>query len=111
MTEDLISAAIALLAWDNLLAMVLGTLIGIVIGALPGLTTTIGLAILIPLSFGLSPLVALGLMAGLYNGSMYGGAIPAILLNIPGTPAAIASATTRPKGSCSLLGKTRQSMD
>jgi len=91
MIEDLMSAAIALMAWENLLAMVLGTLIGIVIGALPGLTTTIGLAILIPLSFGLSPLVALGLMAGLYNGSMYGGAIPAILLNIPGTPAAIAT--------------------
>lgn len=91
MIEDLIGAAFALLAWENLLAMVLGTLIGIVVGALPGLTTTIGLAILIPLSFGLSPMVALGLMAGLYNGSMYGGAIPAILLNIPGTPAAIAT--------------------
>lgn len=91
MIQDLVGAAVALMAWDNILAMVLGTLLGIVIGALPGLTTTIGLAILIPLSFGLSPLVALGLMAGLYNGSMYGGAIPAILLNIPGTPAAIAT--------------------
>ncbi len=91
MIEDLLSAAVALMAVENVVAMVLGTLIGIVIGALPGLTTTIGLAILIPLSFGLSPLVALGLMAGLYNGSMYGGAIPAILLNIPGTPAAIAT--------------------
>ena len=53
MIEDLIGAAIALTAWDNLLAMIVGTLVGIVIGALPGLTTTIGLAILIPLSFGL----------------------------------------------------------
>lgn len=91
MIEDLIGAGFALMTWSNVAAMVFGTLIGIVIGALPGLTTTIGLAILIPLSFGLSPLVALGLMAGLYNGSMYGGAIPAILLNIPGTPAAIAT--------------------
>jgi putative tricarboxylic transport membrane protein len=64
---------------------------GIVVGALPGLTTSVGLAVLIPLTFGMNPLVALGLMAGLYNGSMYGGAIPAILLNIPGTPAAIAT--------------------
>ena len=91
MLAELLDAAVALLALENLLAMVVGTLIGVVIGALPGLTTTIGLALLIPLSFGLSPLVALGLMAGLYNGSMYGGAIPAILLNIPGAPAAIAT--------------------
>ena len=91
MTADLLSALVGLAAIENVFAMVLGTLIGVIIGALPGLTTTIGLAILIPLSFGLSPLVALGLMAGLYNGSMYGGAIPAILLNIPGTPAAIAT--------------------
>lgn len=91
MIADILGASVALMAVDVILAMVLGTLVGIIVGALPGLTTTIGLAILIPLSFGLSPLVALGLMAGLYNGSMYGGAIPAILLNIPGTPAAIAT--------------------
>lgn len=91
MTQDLISALYALATIDNFIAMIVGTLVGIIIGALPGLTTTIGLAILIPLSFGLDPLVALGLMAGMYNGSMYGGAIPAILLNIPGAPAAIAT--------------------
>lgn len=91
MLADLLGALVGLASLENLVAMVVGTLIGIVVGALPGLTTTIGLALLIPLSFGLSPFVALGLMAGLYNGSMYGGAIPAILLNIPGTPAAIAT--------------------
>ena len=91
MFDQLLMAFVALATIENVVAMFLGTLIGILIGALPGLTTTIGLALLIPLSFGLSPLVALGLMAGLYNGSMYGGAIPAILLNIPGTPSAIAT--------------------
>ena len=73
----------------NVLAMVAGVVMGIVVGALPGLTATMSIAILLPLSFGMEPLVALGLMAGIYNGSMYGGAIPAVLLRIPGTPAAI----------------------
>ena len=72
-------------------AMVFGTLMGVVVGAMPGLTTTVGLAVLIPFTFGMSPPIALGLMAGIYNGSTYGGAIPAILLNIPGTPAAVAT--------------------
>lgn len=78
-------------AWNSILAMVVGTLSGIVIGALPGLSATMGIAVLIPLTFGLDPLVALGMMAGIYNGAMYGGAIPAVLLRIPGTPAAIAT--------------------
>jgi len=89
MFADILSAFVALATFENALAMLLGTVIGIVIGALPGLTTTIGLAILIPISFGMSPLVALGLMAGLYNGSIYGGSIPAVLLRIPGTPSSI----------------------
>src|SRR5690606_6375330 len=71
--------------------MVIGTLAGILVGALPGLSATMGIAVLIPLTFGLDPLVALGMMAGIYNGAMYGGAIPAVLLRIPGTPAAIAT--------------------
>nr|WP_211110042.1 tripartite tricarboxylate transporter permease [Acuticoccus mangrovi] len=73
----------------NLLAMVGGTALGIAIGALPGLSATMGIAVLIPLTFGLDPMVGLGMMAGIYNGAMYGGAIPAVLLRIPGTPASI----------------------
>src|SRR3546814_12450492 len=49
------------------------------------------ISVLVPFTFGLQPLVALGLMAGIYNGAMYGGAIPAVLLRIPGTPAAVAT--------------------
>jgi len=91
MVWELLNAFQSLLTLENFAAMAFGTLAGVVIGALPGLTTTIGLAVLIPLTFGINPMVALGLMAGIYNGSMYGGAIPAILLNIPGMPAAIAT--------------------
>ncbi|RQW63739.1 C4-dicarboxylate ABC transporter permease [Vibrio viridaestus] len=77
------------LAWQNILAMVVGTLAGMIVGSLPGLTATMAIAVLIPLTFSMSPLVALGIMAGIYNGAMYGGAVPAILLNVPGTPPSI----------------------
>jgi putative tricarboxylic transport membrane protein len=75
----------------NFLAMIGGVAMGIAIGALPGLSATMGIAVLIPLTFGMDPMVALGMMAGIYNGAMYGGAIPAVLLRVPGTPAAIAT--------------------
>lgn len=91
MWDGLIHALPGVFAWQNVLAMVIGVVGGIVIGALPGLSATMGIAVLIPLTFGMEPLVALGMMAGIYNGAMYGGAIPAILLRIPGTPAAVAT--------------------
>ena len=68
-----------------------GVIGGIIFGAIPGLTATMGIALLIPLTFGMSPLMALGMMAGIHNGGSYGGAIPAVLLRIPGTPGAIAT--------------------
>lgn len=78
-------------SFQVILAMIFGTAMGIAIGALPGLSATMGIAVLIPLTFTLQPLVALGMIAGIYNGAMYGGSIPAILLRIPGTPAGIAT--------------------
>ncbi len=74
-----------------ILFMLVGTIAGIVIGALPGLTATLGIAVLLPFTYGMSPINALAVMAGIYNGAMYGGAIPAILVNIPGTPAGVAT--------------------
>ena len=80
-----------LLSLGNFAAVVLGVITGICIGALPGLSATMAISVLIPFTFGMDPLVALGMMAGIYNGAMYGGAIPAVLLRIPGTPAAVAT--------------------
>ena len=91
MIDHLTQALPLIFSLEVLLAMALGTAVGVAIGALPGLSTTMGIAVLIPLTFTMSPLVALGLMAGIYNGAMYGGSIPAILLRIPGTPAGIAT--------------------
>lgn len=89
--DNLLDALPLLFSLPVILGMLAGTTIGIMVGALPGLSATMGIAVLIPLTFTMQPLVALGMVAGIYNGAMYGGAIPAILLRIPGTPAGIAT--------------------
>ena len=71
--------------------LVLGVAGGIVIGALPGLTATMGVAVLLPLTFGMESTRALVMLAGIYIGAIYGGSISAILLKTPGTPAAAAT--------------------
>ncbi|RZW12929.1 MAG: C4-dicarboxylate ABC transporter permease, partial [Desulfobulbaceae bacterium] len=91
MFEPILHALPVVLQWQNLLAITVGMVAGLIVGALPGLTVVLGISVLIPLTFGLDPLVALGMMAGIYNGGSYGGAIPAILLRIPGTPASVAT--------------------
>jgi putative tricarboxylic transport membrane protein len=91
MFEPFLDALPIVFQWQNIAAMIGGLVAGIVIGALPGLTATMAIAVLLPLTFTMQPLVALGMMAGIYNGTMYGSAIPAVLLRIPGTPAAVAT--------------------
>lgn len=91
MYSDLLHALPDVLTFTNFAAVVIGVIVGIVVGAMPGLSATMAISVLVPFTFGLEPLVALGLMAGIYNGAMYGGAIPAVLLRIPGTPAAVAT--------------------
>jgi putative tricarboxylic transport membrane protein len=77
---------------NNLLAMMAGILLGLFTGATPGLTISMGMIIVLPLTFGLPPVTALAMLIGLYQAGMSGGAISAILLNIPGTPAATVTA-------------------
>ncbi len=91
MYGSLLDALPAVLSLGNFAAVVIGVIAGICIGALPGLSATMAISVLIPFTFGMDPLVALGMMAGIYNGAMYGGSIPAVLLRIPGTPAAVAT--------------------
>ena len=75
----------------HFLLLSIGVIMGIIFGALPGLTATMGLALLVPFTFTMSPTAGLIMLAGIYVGAMYGDAIPAILINTPGTPAAIAT--------------------
>lgn len=72
-----------------MLLVFVGTFMGLIFGALPGLTATMGVALLVPLTFTLSPVYALGMMLGTYVGGIAGGAVSAVLLNIPGTPSAV----------------------
>ena len=90
--EMITQAALSLCAPAPLLAIFLGTVGGVIIGAIPGLTATMAVALLIPVTFGMDPVVGLSLMGGVYSGGMFGGAISSILLSTPGTPAAAATA-------------------
>lgn len=75
-----------------LLSIIIGTVAGVVIGAMPGLTATMAVGLLVPFTYTMDPVLGLMLLGGIYSGAMYGGSIPAILLNTPGTPAAVATA-------------------
>jgi TctA family transporter len=74
-----------------LLIIAEGVLLGIIVGVLPGLSATLGVALVMPLSFGMDALAGLMLLLGVYVGAVYGGSVSAILLGIPGTPAAVAT--------------------
>jgi len=73
------------------ITMIIGVSSGILVGATPGLTAAMGVALLIPITFGMEPVAGLVLLASMYNGAIYGGSISAILTGIPGTPGSIAT--------------------
>ena len=75
-----------------ILFMLFGIAGGMVIGALPGLTATMGVAILVPFTFSMPPIQSLILLIGIYVGAIQGGSIPAVMIRTPGTPAAAATA-------------------
>ena len=75
-----------------LVMLMFGVIGGIVVGAIPGMTANMAVAIMTSLSFGMDSMVAIMLLIGVYFGSMYGGSISAILLHIPGTPSAVMTA-------------------
>ena len=73
---------------QNLFFTILGQLIGISVGILPGINSSMAVATLLPLTFGLTPTASLVLLSGIYMGSMFGGSITSILLRVPGTSTA-----------------------
>jgi putative tricarboxylic transport membrane protein len=83
---ELILSSLSMLAqWDVLAALVIGSVGGVIIGAIPGVGAAVAIAILLPATFSFEPIVGLTLLLGVYGSSMYGGAIPAVLINTPGT--------------------------
>jgi len=89
---ELLGAGIAdVLQWKYLLPLVIGTLAGVIGGALPGVTITMTIIVVLPFTFGLDPLQGLAAMTGVYVGGSAGGLVTAVLLGLPGTPSAIAT--------------------
>ncbi len=87
----MLSSYAAVFSPSVLFIICVGITTGIIIGSLPGLTATMGAALLVPLTFGRPPLESLSMLIGIYCGAMYGGSISAILIRTPGTPAAAAT--------------------
>ncbi|WP_408010214.1 tripartite tricarboxylate transporter permease [Pseudalkalibacillus sp. A8] len=75
--------------WENLLFCLIGVSIGMLVGILPGLGPSAGTALLIPMTFGMDPISAIIMLAGIFYGSMYGGTITTILVNVPGEAASV----------------------
>ncbi len=88
--DSLLSAA-GLLDPFTLFIMVVGTIIGLIVGALPGLGTVTALAMMLPLTYVMTAPQAIGMLLAIYCSSVYGGSIPAILINVPGTPQSAAT--------------------
>jgi len=94
---------------DTFLMMSIGLFAGMLVGALPGFTTLMAMAILLPISFFLEPLVGIPFLLGIYKGGMFGGSIPAILISMPGTGAAVA--TTADGYKLTQKGQSRKALD
>jgi len=89
--QALLEAVALLFTWPTMGYVVFGVLLGIVVGALPGVGAALGMAIVLPLTLPLDPINAIIILIGMYSGSMYGGSISAILVNVPGTGGAAAT--------------------
>ena len=91
MLEVISDSAALLLSPTVWLCLFAGTAAGMVVGAIPGLSATMGVALLVPFTFDLEIMPAISLLIGIYCGAIYGGTVPAILFRTPGTPASAAT--------------------
>lgn len=81
-----------LLSLESIIALIAGTVGGMVIGALPGFSAAMGVSLLISITYGMGPVAALSMLVAMYTSAIYGGSITAILCHTPGTPASAATA-------------------
>ena len=109
MIEILQQALFIFATWQNVLLLALGVFIGTFVGAVPGMTTPMAVALTLPFTFTLSPVSGILLLLGVYKGGIYGGSITAILINAPGTPAA--SCTVLDGYPLARRGEARRALD
>ncbi|RPJ05409.1 MAG: tripartite tricarboxylate transporter permease, partial [Deltaproteobacteria bacterium] len=86
---DLLAGFTVALSGQNLLYCFVGSVLGTLVGVLPGIGPTSAIAILLPITSSLSPMPAIIMLAGIYYGAMYGGSTTSILLNMPGEVASV----------------------
>src|SRR5690625_5189746 len=91
MFEMLVQGFESVFTFQIILLIVVGVILGLVFGSIPGLTATMAIAICLPITYGMDPVAGMSLLMGLYIGGVSGGLIPAILLKLPGTPSSIAT--------------------
>ena len=107
---EMIQSAFAIFAsWDNVLVLMIGVAVGTVVGAIPGMTTPMAVALSLPFTFSMHPVTGILLLLGVYKGGIYGGSITAILINAPGTPAA--SCTVLDGYPLAKRGEARRALD
>ncbi len=107
--DIILEAFSVFLSWQNILVVGIGVAIGTIVGAIPGMTTPMGVALALPFTFTLPPVTGILLLLGVYKGGLYGGSITAILIKTPGTPAA--SCTVLDGYPLSQKGHARKALD
>lgn len=105
----LAEAALMLMRFDVILMISAGMVLGMLVGALPGFTTVMAMAIVLPISFFLEPILGIPFLIGVYKGGIFGGSIPAILVNIPGTGASVATTLDGP--AMTRKGQSRKALE
>ena len=91
MFEQILQGIAMALTWQGLAMIAVGVFVGITVGAIPGLTSVMATAILVPFSFFMPPVLGIPFLLGIHKGTLFGGSIPAILVNTPGTAPAAAT--------------------
>jgi putative tricarboxylic transport membrane protein len=109
MWDNFLQGVLLTLRWDTFGMMGLGLMLGMFVGALPGFTTIMAMAVLLPISFFMDPMVGIPFLIGVYKGGIYGGSVPAILVSMPGTGASVATTFDGP--SLTKQGKSRKAME
>jgi len=107
--ENLIQAIGLFFTFQNVLIVLAGVLIGAIVGAIPGMSTPMGVALVLPFTFTMEPVTGILLLLGVYKGGLYGGSITAILIKAPGTPAA--SCTVLDGYPLTQKGQARKALD
>jgi putative tricarboxylic transport membrane protein len=91
MLENILNGALVAFQWQHILLALLGAILGTTFGAMPGVSATLSIALLVPVTFDMQPATGLIFLGAVYCGAIYGGSISGILINVPGTPAAVAT--------------------